>query len=370
MESNNRFEILVTPENGDGVHNQIVKLLSNKSENIELEAKHIPHIESAISLLKQGHGDLVAVSGKWWYENKDSELSAKLVLPRREPTRVLVGENKPEYLPKSAIIIADSELVKRQLLRFRNDLKISLPNEIENCPDRDLELVSHLEKMRLQGEIDSYVTTRSLYSSLGSKSRRHTLGLQKNNEERTRFIPVPLEGYTILLTRQDFPHSKLNSIIDVGATLSFRLEMTILDNVPQNMHDKVGLYIEQRKLGALLREANKAGDEFALREISIHQKKHSENKTRIELFLETINKDGTVTASVDRVFTIEEGHSALVTALKDWTQMIEILMEKPTEEKRDRMKEIMDIYIQSMIEQKRINEDEIFDSKLDESDFE
>ncbi len=50
--------------------------------------------------------------------------------------------------------------------------------------------------------------------------------------------------------------------------------------------------------------------------------------------------------------------------------MIKILMEKPTEEKRDRMKEIMDIYIQSMIEQKRINEDEIFDSKLDESDFE
>lgn len=370
LESRDRFEILVTPENGDGVHNHIVKLLSNKPEKFDLEAKHIPHIESAISLLKQGHGDIVAVSGKWWYENKESDLSAKLVLPRREPTRVLVGENKPEYLPKSAIIVVDSEVVKRQLLRFRNDLKISLTNEIEISFKDELELVSHLENMRLQGEIDSYVTTRSLYSSLGGKSRRHTLGLQKNNEERTRFIPVPLEGYTVLLTRQDFPGSKLNSIIDVGATLSFRLEMTVLDNIPQNMHDKVGLYIEQRKLGALLREANKAGDEFALREISIDQKKHSENKTRIELFLETINKDGTVTASVDRVFTIEESHSALVTALKDWTQIIDILMEKPTEEKRGRMKEIMDIYIQTMIEQKRISEDDVFDSKLDESDFE
>ena len=52
--------------------------------------------------------------------------------------------------------------------------------------------------------------------------------------------------------------------------------------------------------------------------------------------MELLNKDGTVTASVDRVFSVEESHSGLVTALKDWTQIIEVLMESPGQEKRGR----------------------------------
>ena len=109
MESSQRFEILVTPDSGEGVHPQIMKLISNSPEGLELEMKEIPHVESALSLLKNGHGDLVAVSGKWWHENRDSSLSEKLVLPRREPTRVLVGENKPEYIPKGGIIVVDCD---------------------------------------------------------------------------------------------------------------------------------------------------------------------------------------------------------------------------------------------------------------------
>ena len=370
LELDERFEILVIPNIGDGVHQQITKLISNSPEGLNLVEKEIPHIETAISLLKQGHGDIVAVSGRWWFENKDPDLIANLVLPRREPTRVLVGENKPEYIPKKGIIIVDCELVRRQFNRFRSDLKIMMAEEFGDAPSDEIEKVFWLEKLRDNGEIDGYVTTRSLYSMLDSKVRRHTLGLQKGNEERSRFIPLPLEGYTVLVTRMDFPSSKFAPVIDVGASLSFRLEMTVLDNIPENLHNKIGLFVEQRKLGALLREANKIGDDFALKEISLNQKDFSENKNRIELLLELLNKDGTVTASVDRVFSVEQSHSGLVTALKDWTQIIEILMESPDQEKRGRIKEIMNQYIETMIQENRISEENVNNPKLNNEDLE
>lgn len=369
MESSQRFEILVTPDSGEGVHPQIMKLISNSPEGLELEMKEIPHVESALSLLKNGHGDLVAVSGKWWHENRDSSLSGKLVLPRREPTRVLVGENKPEYIPKGGIVVVDCELIKRQFLRLRNDLKLVFAEEIGDPPQDNFEKIKWLEEKRSSEKIDGYVTTRSAYNSLNSKVRRHTLGIQKDNEERFRFIPVPLEGYTVLVSRLDFPASSFAPVIDVGASLSYRLEMTLLDNIPSNLHDKIGIYIEQRKLGAILREANKIGDEFALREISLNQKDFSENKNRIELILELLNKEGTITASVDRVFSVEESHTALIVALKDWSQIIDILKENPEEEKRGRMKDLMNLYIDEMIKENRISENNVFSPKLKDDDL-
>ena len=369
MESSQRFEILVTPDSGEGVHPQIVKLTSNPPNGLELEMKEIPHIESAISLLKDGHGDLVAVSGRWWHENRDSSLAVNLVLPRREPTRVLVGENKPEYIPKGGIIVVDCELIKRQFLRLRNDLKLVFADEIGDSPKDDFERIKWLEEKRSSGEIDGYVTTRSAYNSLDAKVRRHTLGIQRDNEERFRFIPVPLEGYTVFVSRQDFPASAFAPVIDVGASLSYRLELTLLDNIPSNLHDKIGIYIEQRKLGAILREANKVGDEFALREISLNQKNFSENKNRIELILELLNKEGTITASVDRVFSVEESHTGLINALKDWSHIIEILKEYPEEEKRGRMRELMNLYIDEMINENRISETDVFSPKLNDDDL-
>ena len=107
MSGEDRFEILICPETGDGVSTHAQKFIDSSPDGLDLVAKHVPHLETAIDLLLDGHGDIVPVSGEWWFENRIKELSAGLVLPRREPTRVLVGEDKPEYIPKNGVIIAD-----------------------------------------------------------------------------------------------------------------------------------------------------------------------------------------------------------------------------------------------------------------------
>ena len=369
MSVEDRFEILLTPETGDGVNTHAQKFIDSSPDGLKLVAKNVPHIETAIELLLDGHGDIVPVSGEWWSKNRNRELSTSLVLPRREPTRVLVGEDKPEYIPKKGIIVADCEIIKRQLLRSRGDIIVKLASEMEELPDDQFERVQWLENLRVEEKIDGFITTRSLHSSLSSKPRRHTLGMQRQDDSRARFIPVPLEGYTVLLTRKDFPASRFSKVIDFGAALSFRLELTVLDSIEDNLKDKIALIIEQRKVRTILQDVGNRGKSLGFENPLKEWKTFTGGDThqgpkdsdpRIDVILETISKDGTVTTSVERIFPIDESHSGIQTLLVNWNHVLKIAREVPEEEKRGRMKELMDEYIDKLVSDKRISEDRIY----------
>ena len=378
MSGDDRFEILLTPEIGDGVYTHVQKFIDSSPDGLQLEAKHVPHVETALELLDDGHGDIIPVSGEWWYNNRSRKYSSALVLPRREPTRVLVGEDKPEYIPKNGIIVADCEVLRRQMLRLRNDLKVKLPSDFENIPHDAFERVEWLENIRENGEIDGFVTTRALHSTLKNKPRRHTLGMQRKDDTRSRFIPIPLEGYTVLLTRKDFPASRFSKVIDMGAALSMRLELTVLDSIDTNMRDKIGLIIEQRKIRSIMQDVGNRGktigSENPLKEWktfsgSQNYQGPKDSDPRIDVILETISSDGTVTTSVERIFPIEESHSGIQTLVVNWQQLLKITRETPEEEKRGRMKQLMDEYIDELVTKGRLSEDRIYSPLFKEEDY-
>ena len=378
MSGEDRFEILLTPEIGDGVNTHVQKFIDSSPDGLKLEAKHVPHVETALELLSDGHGDMVPVSGEWWYDNRSREFSAALVLPRREPTRVLVGDDKPEYIPKNGIIVADCEVLRRQMLRLRNDLNVKLPSDFENIPSDVFERVEWLENIRENGEIDGFITTRTLHSSLNNKPRRHTLGMQRKDDARSRFIPVPLEGYTVLLTRNDFPASRFSKVIDMGAALSLRLELTVLDSIESNMRDKIGLVIEQRKIRSIMQDVGNRGKSIGSENPLKEWKTFSGSETyqgpkdsdpRIDVILETISSDGSVTTSVERIFPIDESHSGIQTLVVNWQQILKIAREIPEEEKRGRMKQLMDDYIDELVTKGRLSEDRIYSPLFREEDY-
>lgn len=378
MSGEDRFEILLTPEIGDGVNTHVQKFIDSSPDGLKLEAKHVPHVETALELLSDGHGDMVPVSGEWWYDNRSREFSAALVLPRREPTRVLVGDDKPEYIPKNGIIVADCEVLRRQMLRLRNDLNVKLPSDFENIPSDVFERVEWLENIRENGEIDGFITTRTLHSSLSNKPRRHTLGMQRKDDARSRFIPIPLEGYTVLLTRKDFPASRFSKVIDMGAALSLRLELTVLDSIESNMRDKIGLVIEQRKIRSIMQDVGNRGKSIGSENPLKEWKTFSGSETyqgpkdsdpRIDVILETISSDGSVTTSVERIFPIDESHSGIQTLVVNWQQILKIAREIPEEEKRGRMKQLMDDYIDELVTKGRLSDDRIYSPLLREEDY-
>jgi len=365
MYEEDRFEILVCPEDGSGAHTQTMKLVENPGYDLNLITKEVPHYETAIELLDDGKCDMIAVSGSWWYANHNRDLSAGIVLARREPTKVLVCEDKTEYIPKKGIIVVDSELLRRQMLRSRPDLEIRLVADMEGAPTADLERANWLEEKRIDAEIDGYVVKRSVHSALPFRARRHTLGLQRDSPERFRFVPQPLEGFTILLTRPDFPAKRFNQIIDAGAALSLRLEMMILDHVDSEMHDRLGLMVEQRKVATVLNEARKAGEDLSLKGIVTDKGVVRHGNTRIDIVMEALNPDGTVTASVEKVFPPEESHSAILNLLNDWNSLLSVMTDTPQEETRGRIKELMDAYVDKMVGHGAMDPDKIGEPMMD-----
>ena len=379
MTEEDRFEILLCPEIGDGVSTHAKKFIGSSPDGLNLIEKQVPHIETAIQLLIDGHGDMVPVSANWWYNNRVKGLSSNLVLPRREPNRVLVGEDKPEYIPKRGIIIADCEIVKRQLIRSRKDINVMLPEELGEAPVDVFERVEWLENLRLDEEIDGYTTTRALHSSLPTRARRHTLGIQRQDDTRSRYIPVPLEGYTVLLTREDFPISRFSKVMDAGAALSLRLEMTILDSIEENMLDKIGLIVEQRKVRTILTDVGNRGRTLGFENPLTEWKTFTsvsesqgpkDSDPRIDIILETISKDGMVTTSVERIFPLEESHSGAHNLVFNWNQILMVMREVPEADKRGRMKEIMDNYIEDLVSKGRLSEDRVYTPLLKEEDHE
>ena len=155
---------------------------------------------------------------------------------------VLVGDDKPEYLPLNTTVICPKKLVKRQLLRMRPDLSVYQLDEfidLNNIHDvddefdngKDLEL---LENMRIDGLIDGYVISRGQFSQIKTRVRRHTLGMQRENPrkfERSKFISPPLEGFTVLVSRDGFPTSAIKSLNDEAAETCYDIENSIFESL-------------------------------------------------------------------------------------------------------------------------------------------
>ena len=59
-----------------------------------------------------------------WHGRDVEGLTIAGLLPRKEPTWVLVADDKPEYLEQHARILCDRELLRRQMMRMRPDLEL------------------------------------------------------------------------------------------------------------------------------------------------------------------------------------------------------------------------------------------------------
>ena len=126
-----RLVFLSTSSHGDGVRQQIEKVLEQRSKTFDAILRQAPTIEDALSLLSDGVGDLVAMSPLDWNQLQNENVAIVGLLSRREPTWVLVSDDKPEYLVKNARIVCHHPLLQRQMLRLRQDLDLVTKTEVE-----------------------------------------------------------------------------------------------------------------------------------------------------------------------------------------------------------------------------------------------
>ena len=337
METSERLVILTTPSRNDGVRLQIERAVSTHGKHRDLLLKQLPHMETAIQTLRDGTGDLVAMSAFDWRERDVEGLTIAGLLPRKEPTWVLVADDKPEYLEQHARILCDHELLRRQMMRMRPDLeletmaamaeRLGATNNVAELDEEDI--WPWVEEQRLNGHIDGFIVPRAIHAGHRMKGRRHTLGLQRDQTEnnRERFIPPPLHGFTLLVGRQGFPKASVKEMLDPSAELAYRLEATLLESLSPELQPIVGAYIEQRKISTFLKKASEEGDETLLTSLVDPNKKRGVYRSgpRVEMLIETLNPEGTVTAACERIVQPENSHMGMVNLLKEFMDLLNVM---------------------------------------------
>ncbi|MEC8632284.1 MAG: hypothetical protein VXY10_02475 [Candidatus Thermoplasmatota archaeon] len=337
METSERLVILTTPSRNDGVRLQIERAVSTHGKHRDLLLKQLPHMETAIQTLRDGTGDLVAMSAFDWHKRDVEGLIIAGLLPRKEPTWVLVADDKPEYLEQHARILCDHELLRRQMMRMRPDLeletmeamveRLGATNSVAELDEEDI--WPWVEEQRLNGNIDGFIVPRAIHAGHRMKGRRHTLGLQRDQTEnnRERFIPPPLHGFTLLVGRQGFPKASIKEMLDPSAELAYRLEATLLESLSPELQPIVGAYVEQRKISTFLKKASEEGDETLLTSLVDPNKKRGVYRSgpRVEMLIETLNPEGTVTAACERIVQPENSHMGMVTLLKEFMDLLNVM---------------------------------------------
>lgn len=365
MEEKPRLEVLTTPSNYDGVRLQVENLIVKNRDSFNFKMTELPHMEVAIESLKSGTADMLAMSIEQWKFLDVEGLKISAFLPRREPTWVLVGDDKPEYLPLNATVICPKKLIKRQLIRMRPDLlvydlrefleleKLSLDSEVVD-DGGGLEL---LEKLRNDGLIDGYVISRGQFSQIKSRVRRHTLGMQREKPsqefERSTFISPPLEGFTVLVSREGYPISVVKNLNDTAAETCYTVENAIFESLSDELKEICGIFVEQKKLSTILKQYVKLIDDSYALKIGENYLIPSKKKTRdlrtkwnpsrniiqgprICIYFELLSKNSNVSLELVRIEPILEnrydrGKNVLIQEIKF---LVELLQQDHDELKR------------------------------------
>jgi len=317
------YEVLIHADDSHGLQLYLERLsagVDSKLNFAEYEA-----IDAAVERLNEGESDLILLDGLNWHQTKTSGLIIAAVLPRKEPTLVMVSDDKPEYLPSKAIISVEQELVKRQIRRLRNDLVIIDSDSLGIDSTDSLKRLEELESLRASGEIDAHICSRENHARLSARSRRHTLGLHRESDDRQSFIPPVLAGFAVLIARRGFPVANIAQLNDQAAQIELITESTILDQVDNEIREFTAINVQLRRVGAILREADKRGDDSIKEGLLGFEGVLQRKGNRLHMCIETLSENGKVTARAERMIPVDDSNSGIIRLLEEHTALIELL---------------------------------------------
>ena len=315
------------------VHSQILAHFeSSNSEDIENSVIPVKEFELGIKSLSEGDLDILVFPATEIFGREEmiSDSGCQIIGARtpRRPSLVLVSSDRLMYQPKSAIIVSDSDLIRRQLLRARPDLQAISSGELGDlvpgfvAPDDQNDLPSVLAEMLEKGDIDGFVISRAEYDATNQTERRHTLMSQPNERGASHFVPPPYSDLIAVVSRIGFPNRLAAKLTESEGNTSLWVQSRIMGDLEPSLHDIIGLEVRHRQVGAILRQAE------ANRDLVLEQSCHDpdgeiyHDEVRVEIRLETLSKDGRRTLSLERLVAISEYQRAVIALLMDWRNLV------------------------------------------------
>lgn len=322
-------------------------LESSEPSDIENSVILVEDFESGIKSLSEGDLDLFAfpASDIFGREQMISDSGCQIIGARtpRRPSLVLVSSDRLMYQPKSAIIVSDSGLIRRQLLRARPDLQVVSPEGLSalysgfQSPEDRKKLPILLAELLEKGDIDGFVISRAEYDETNQTERRHTLLSQPNERGAPHFVPPPYSDLIAIVSRAGLPPRLSSKLTEPEGNTVLWVQSRIMADLGSSMHGITGLEVRHRQVGAILRQAEESRD--LVLEQSCHDPDGEiyHDEVRVEIRIETISKDGRRTLSLERLVAMSEYQRAVIALLIDWSILIkestrDVPRDHPTDE--------------------------------------
>ena len=307
-------------------------LASGDAPEIPIDSRTVSGFSEGLTLLGGGEFDLVAMPARLLHGRQAEMLAAGCEVvgarvPRR-PNLVLVSENKIGYQPKSAIILSDSKLVRRQLRRARRGLRILGPTAfaaiggLDAPPSDPAPLAEWMEELRQSEEIDGYITSRPIYDELDIRGRRHALLPDPKDRGGAHFLPLPYADLVILMSRRRFPISISEQLSEPEGNTSWRVHDQLISGLSEEILERTGILVRHRHVRSLMKQAEEHKD------ITLEQSCHDtegevlDDDMRVEIRLEIVSKNGHKTLGLDRIVRYADYEHATISVLRDWEVLI------------------------------------------------
>ena len=309
-----------------------ILMASGDAPGIVIESRAVDGFPEALALLGNGELDMVAMPARLLHGKQAEMLAAGCEVvgaraPRR-PNLILVSDNKIDYQPRSAIILAAHKSVRRQLRRARRGLRVLGPvayaaiAEIGAPPSDPVQLTEWMEGLRQDEEIDGYITWRAIYDDLEIGSRRHALLPDPKDRGGAHFLPMPYADLVILVARKRFPNSITEQIAEREGNTSWRVQDQLISGLSEEMLERTSVLVRHRHVRSLMRQAEEHKD-LAL-EQSCHDTEGEvlDDDVHVEIRLEVVSRDGHRTLGLDRLITHAEYEHATISMLRDWEVLV------------------------------------------------
>ena len=307
-------------------------LSSEGSPEFRIDLTQTQSLEDGLRRLETGDIDILASPAQMVHGNMMAVLRAECkVIGARTPVRpypVLVSENKLQYQPKSAILLCDSKLIRRQLRRARRGIRILSPQAyahfegIGPIPDDQLSLTGWMEGLRESGDIDGYVITRGLYDRCQLGSRRHSLLPDGLNEGDPRFIPPAYSDLVVFVARNRFPISIAEEISEKEGETVWWVQNSMIGSLDNESLEKMGIMVRHRQVRSLIKQAESTRD-LTLEQVCLDPDGEViEEEVHVEIRMERLSKDGKRTVGLHRVIRYSDFERATVASLRDWETIL------------------------------------------------
>ena len=140
-------------------------------------------------------------------------------------------------------------------------------------------------------------------------------------EDSARFLPSPLHGLTLLISRKGFPKSLAERIGDAESLTAWACEEVILKQIDPELMDRVGIIVRHRQISSLLNQAEREKDLLRSTSLLDGEGDVIDTMSMVEILIEIVGRTGERTLLLERLDHKEDAVTHARLLVVEWKRI-------------------------------------------------